>query len=225
LHRPGEKKSFFKIFCIVLQENKSPLCLLPSILGGQHLAQINLITGGSRSGKSNYAQTMAEALSGPRTYIATCLPLDDEMKARIAKHQAQRQTSQWLTIEEPLALTDALRKTRQSRVCLVDCLTLWVNNLLYETETRGQTITESDLALHCRDVLKACSELDGTVILVTNEVGMGIVPDHPQTRHFRDLAGRCNQIMAAGADRVVLVVSGLPLCIKGSLPYPDAAKT
>jgi adenosylcobinamide kinase/adenosylcobinamide-phosphate guanylyltransferase len=187
------------------------------------LVQINLITGGSRSGKSSYAQTMAENLSGPRTYIATCLPLDDEMKARIAKHQAQRQTSQWLTIEEPLALPDALRKARESRVCLVDCLTLWVNNLLYEAEESGQTITEVGLARHCRDLLAACSELDGTVIFVTNEVGMGIVPDNPLSRHFRDLAGRCNQIMATGADRVVLMVSGLPVCIKGNFPHPDAA--
>jgi adenosylcobinamide kinase / adenosylcobinamide-phosphate guanylyltransferase len=189
------------------------------------LAKINLITGGSRSGKSSYAQTMAEALSGPRAYIATCLPLDDEMTARIAKHQAQRQASQWLTIEEPLALSDALRKISESRVCLVDCLTLWVNNLLHEAGKRGQTMTESDLVLHCRDVLAACSECDGTVIFVTNEVGMGIVPDNPISRHFRDLAGRCNQIMAAGADRVVLVVSGLPVCIKGNLPQPDGAKT
>jgi adenosylcobinamide kinase / adenosylcobinamide-phosphate guanylyltransferase len=179
------------------------------------MAEIILITGGSRSGKSSRAQTMAEALPGPRIYIATALPLDDEMSARIAKHQTQRQATPWVTIEEPLALSGALLKTRDSRVRLVDCLTLWINNLLYEAEQQGRAMTEDDMVRHCRDVLTTCAALDGTVIFVANEVGLGIVPDNPLSRNFRDLAGRCNQTLAAGADEVILVVCGQPLWIKG----------
>jgi adenosylcobinamide kinase / adenosylcobinamide-phosphate guanylyltransferase len=154
------------------------------------MAQIIIITGGSRSGKSTYAQTLAESIPGSRIYIATCPPLDEEMAARIQKHQAQRQDSFWQTLEETIDLAGALLKTRKSRVRLLDCLTL------------------------CTHLLAACKELPGTVIFVTNEVGMGIVPDNLLSRHYRDLAGRCNQIMAAGADRVILMVSGLPLSMK-----------
>ena len=178
------------------------------------MAQIILITGGSRSGKSTYAQNLAESIPGSRTYIATCPPLDEEMAARIQKHRAQRQASLWQTLEETIDLAGALLKTRESQVRLVDCLTLWINNLLYEAEKQGQEITEEDMLERCTQLLTACKELPGTVIFVTNEVGMGIVPDNPLARHYRDLAGRCNQIMAAGADRVILMVSGLPLNIK-----------
>ena len=178
------------------------------------MAQIILITGGSRSGKSTYAQTLAESIPGSRTYIATCPPLDEEMAARIKKHRAQRQASLWQTLEETIDLAGALLKTRKSQVRLLDCLTLWINNLLYEAEKQGQEITEEDMLERCTQLLTACKELPGTVIFVTNEVGMGIVPDNPLARHYRDLAGRCNQIMAAGADRVILMVSGLPLNIK-----------
>ena len=178
------------------------------------MAQIILITGGSRSGKSTYAQTLAESIPGSRTYIATCPPLDEEMAARIQKHRAQRQASLWQTLEETIDLAGALLKTRESQVRLVDCLTLWINNLLYEAEKQGQEITEEDMLERCTQLLTACKELPGTVIFVTNEVGMGIVPDNPLARHYRDLAGRCNQIMAAGADRVILMVSGLPLNMK-----------
>ena len=178
------------------------------------MAQIILITGGSRSGKSTYAQNLAESIPGSRTYIATCPPLDEEMAARIQKHRAQRQASLWQTLEETIDLAGALLKTRESQVRLVDCLTLWINNLLYEAEKQGQEITEEDMLERCTQLLTACKELPGTVIFVTNEVGMGIVPDNPLARHYRDLAGRCNQIMAAGADRVILMVSGLPLNMK-----------
>jgi adenosylcobinamide kinase/adenosylcobinamide-phosphate guanylyltransferase len=178
------------------------------------MAQIILITGGSRSGKSTYAQTLAESIPGSRTYIATCPPLDEEMAARIKKHRAQRQASLWQTLEETIDLAGALLKTRESQVRLVDCLTLWINNLLYEAEKQGREITEDDMLERCTHLLTACKELPGTVIFVTNEVGMGIVPDNPLARHYRDLAGRCNQIMAAGADRVILMVSGLPLNMK-----------
>lgn len=182
------------------------------------MAYIILLTGGSRSGKSSHAQRLAESMAGPRTYVATCPRVDDEMAARIAKHQAQRRAASWSTLEAPLGLPDALRETRESRVRVIDCLTLWVNNLLFEAQKQGQALTEDDMASHCRNVLAACAELDGTVIFVANEVGMGIVPDNALSRQFRDLAGRCNQSIAAGSDCVILVVSGLPVCIKGTLP-------
>lgn len=181
------------------------------------MASIILITGGSRSGKSSHAQKLAESMAWPRTYVATCPSVDKEMAARIARHQAQRQAASWSTLEAPLGLPDALRETRDSRVRVIDCLTLWVNNLLFEAQKQGKLLTEDDMANHCRNVLAACAELDGTVIFVANEVGMGIVPDNALSRQFRDLAGRCNQCIAAGADCVILVVSGLPVCIKGTL--------
>ncbi len=181
------------------------------------MAQVIFITGGSRSGKSSHAQRLAESMVGPRTYVATCPPMDNEMAARIARHQAQRRDTSWSTLEAPLRLPDALRKTCESRVRVIDCLTLWVNNLLFEAQQQGQTLTEDDMASHCRKVLAACADLEGTVIFVANEVGMGIVPDNALSRQFRDLAGRCNQSIAAGSDCVTLVVSGVPVCIKGTL--------
>ncbi len=179
------------------------------------MAQVILVTGGSRSGKSAYAQKIAEALPGPRAFVATCPMVDDEMRERIRKHQLERQAANWKTLEETVDLTGALRGARESfKVVLVDCLTLWINNLMYEAQVDGRDITEDDIAHRCRELLAVCAELSDTVIFVTNEVGMGIVPDNPASRLYRDLAGRCNQIMAAGADTVTLVSCGLPLHLK-----------
>lgn len=180
------------------------------------MARIIFITGGSRSGKSAHGQALAESIAGPRVYIATCPVVDDEMAARIQKHRAQRQASDWQTIEEPLDLAGALRGTRESSVRLIDCLTLWINNLLYDAQRQNRDVTEDDIARLCADVLSVCSELPGAVIFIANEVGLGIVPDNPLSRRYRDLAGRCNQILAAGADRVILMICGLPLEIKNS---------
>jgi adenosylcobinamide kinase/adenosylcobinamide-phosphate guanylyltransferase len=180
------------------------------------MARIIFITGGSRSGKSAHGQALAESIAGPRVYIATCPVVDEEMAARIQKHRAQRHASHWQTIEEPIDLAGALQATRGSAVRLIDCLTLWINNLLYQAQEQAQDLPEEDIARLCADVLSVCAELPGDVIFIANEVGMGIVPDNPLSRRYRDLAGRCNQIMAAGADRVILMVCGLPLEIKNS---------
>jgi adenosylcobinamide kinase / adenosylcobinamide-phosphate guanylyltransferase len=178
------------------------------------MARIHLITGGARSGKSGYAQRTAEALEGPRAYVATCPVIDAEMAERVKKHREARRASDWETIEAPLDLAVAVRRAGAFRVLLVDCLTLWANNLLYEAERRGEPFTEEQMAGHCRELIAACGAFAGTVLLVTNELGMGIVPENEAARRFRDIAGRMNQLFAAAAGEVTLVVSGLPLELK-----------
>jgi adenosylcobinamide kinase/adenosylcobinamide-phosphate guanylyltransferase len=178
------------------------------------MAEIHLITGGSRSGKSAYAQKLAEALPGPRAYVATCPVIDPEMELRVKRHREARSASDWETIEEPVDLAGALGRAAPYRVILVDCLTLWINNLLYEVEGRGAVFTEEATAVRCREVIDACRHFPGTIIVVTNELGMGIIPDNEPARRFRDCAGRCNQLIAIAAETVTLVVAGIPLLLK-----------
>jgi adenosylcobinamide kinase / adenosylcobinamide-phosphate guanylyltransferase len=178
------------------------------------MAEIILVTGGSRSGKSNYAQKLAEAIPGPRAYVATCPVIDPEMAMRVERHRESRRGSEWETIEETVDLAGAIRQSAAYRVLLVDCLTLWVNNLLYEAEGRGDVFTEEAMAISCREVIDACGACPGAVIFVTNELGMGIVPDNETARRFRDCAGRCNQMVAIAAMQVTLIVSGIPLQLK-----------
>lgn len=178
------------------------------------MGRVVLVTGGSRSGKSAFAQNLAEQAPGARTYIATCPLLDDETRERARKHREARQGHGWTTIEETSDLVQALRRVPAGTV-LVECLTLWVNNLMYEAEQNGRTWSETDMSARARTVLTACRERQGTSVLVTNEVGWGIVPENALARRFRDVAGRCNQTVSADADEVWLVVCGQPLKIKG----------
>jgi adenosylcobinamide kinase/adenosylcobinamide-phosphate guanylyltransferase len=180
------------------------------------MAHVTLVTGGCRSGKSAFAQRLAESLPGPRTYVATCPVTDEEMRRRIEKHRAARAAGDWTTLEQPLDLERAILQAAGSPVVLVDCLTLWVSNLMHEAEQAGKTVSEEDVVRRCRSVLAACGRGGGNVLFVTNEVGMGIVPDNALARRYRDLAGRCNQTIAAAADAVVLMSCGIPLFLKGS---------
>ncbi len=164
-----------------------------------------LVTGGSRSGKTRFALARAEELAPERTYLATAEGWDDEMKARIGRHQQERGPS-WTTIEEPLEVESLLDRPG---VLLLDCLTLWVSNLL------GAHGMDADLHPRISRFVSAFAAASGTVILVTNEVGMGLVPETPLGRRFRDWSGILSQEAAQVADAVYLLCAGLPLRIKG----------
>ncbi|WJD63938.1 bifunctional adenosylcobinamide kinase/adenosylcobinamide-phosphate guanylyltransferase [Pseudomonas kurunegalensis] len=168
----------------------------------------SLILGGARSGKSRLAEQLASASGLPVTYIATSQPLDGEMNERVLLHR-QRRPDDWRLIEEPLALAAVLRaEAGEGRCLLVDCLTLWLTNLLMLED--DQRLAEE------RDALLACLEqLPGTLILVSNETGLGVVPMGELTRRYVDLAGWLHQAVAERCQRVVLTVAGLPLMLKG----------
>jgi adenosylcobinamide kinase/adenosylcobinamide-phosphate guanylyltransferase len=169
------------------------------------MTRISLILGGARSGKTKRALELAAYFS-PKTYIATAEAGDGEMADRIAHHRRER-GADWRTIEAPLALTEALRVLEDGGrgVCVVDCLTLWLANLMEADE---------DIEARASELLAALPSVQPSVIFVSNEVGLGIVPDTPLGRHFRDAQGRLNQKMAAAADRVELMVAGLSIPIK-----------
>lgn len=178
-----------------------------------------LVLGGARSGKSAHAEQLAAGTGKEVVYIATGSAGDAEMARRIAHHRASR-PAHWTTVEEPLALAAALAEWRAPRrVILVDCLTLWLSNLLFVDGTEYPDL--GDIALPARfhaeraALLAELPRAGGDVILVSNEVGMGIVPYGAVTRAFADEAGRLNQAVAAVCDRAVFVAAGLPLVLKG----------
>jgi adenosylcobinamide kinase/adenosylcobinamide-phosphate guanylyltransferase len=167
-----------------------------------------LILGGARSGKSGLAQRRALASEMPVVFIATAVAGDEEMAVRIARHRNCR-PREWMTIEEPLALAAALRdQAMPGRCIVVDCLTLWLSNVMHEGD--GYRAAQTDA------LLEVLPDAPGHVILVSNEMGQGIVPAQPLARRFRDHAGWLHQRLAALCDRVTLTVAGLPLEIKGA---------
>jgi adenosylcobinamide kinase / adenosylcobinamide-phosphate guanylyltransferase len=167
------------------------------------LARLTFVLGGARSGKSRYAEGLIAAVAPPWVYIATAQAGDAEMSERIAAHRARR-GREWLTLEVPDDLVAALGRTHKGPV-LVDCLTLWLSNRML-----AQADIEAEI-----DQLEGALLRRGPIIAVANEVGSGIVPDNALARRFRDLQGRLNQRVAAIADRVVLMVAGLPVVVKG----------
>lgn len=162
-----------------------------------------LLLGGARSGKSRIAQARAEASAGELVYVATGQALDAEMAERIARHRADR-GPRWRTVESPIDLPDAIRR-ENGRVLLVDCLTLWLSNLM---------LGERNVTAATDQLLAALDTASGTILLVSNEVGMGIVPENALARRFRDEAGRLHQRVAAVADEVLWVAAGLSLRMK-----------
>jgi len=182
------------------------------------MTKIVLVTGGCRSGKSAYAQQVAESLPPGRLYVATAPVTDNEMRDRIEQHRRARRDRGWAeTIEEQLDLAGVFQRHGQNNVLLVDCVTLWINNLLYDAQRRSRPFAEADVAEQCGRMLDAARTCGGTVIFVTNEVGLGIVPENALARRYRDLVGRANQLIAAAADTVTLVCCGIPLHVKENL--------
>jgi adenosylcobinamide kinase / adenosylcobinamide-phosphate guanylyltransferase len=164
---------------------------------------VTLILGGARSGKSRLAESLCVA---PRTYIATAQAYDDEMRERIATHKAQRGAG-WTTVEAPMDLLATLEQA--SGTILVDCITLWLSNLL---------LAENDCLAAVDQLVVTLQKSKSNVVLVSNEVGMSIVPDNKLGRAFRDIQGIANQRIVAVSDNVVFVAAGLPLVLKGQLP-------
>ena len=169
-----------------------------------------LIIGGAKSGKSALALELARKQAGGLVFIATAQAHDREMARRIARHQAER-GPRWTTVEEPLELERALRAAdAPGAVLLVDCLTLWLSNLLTGAGLEPERVEERG-----RGLARLLPSLQASVILVGNEVGLGIVPQHPLARSFRDLSGGLHQRLARVCDRVILCAAGLPLVLKG----------
>jgi len=169
-----------------------------------------LVTGGCRSGKSRFALKTAEQVADDnRLFIATSQPLDDEMKERVKRHRQERGPD-WQTVESPVQLPEAVTGNHDSaQVILIDCITMWISNLLLD-ESSSPKISE-----YMENLKEALIGARCPILLVTNEVGMGIVPENRLAREFRDLVGSANQTLAGLADQVVLVVSGISLWVKG----------
>ena len=170
------------------------------------MAQTSFILGGARSGKSRRGLALAEQIGARRVYVATAEALDDEMADRIAQHKAERGQG-WATIEAPLDLIPALEQAaNDGDVCLVDCLTLWLSNLMHHERD-----VEAETARLCEYLPRS----PRPIVLISNEVGLGLVPETPLGRSFRDAQGRLNQAVAAACEHVEFVAAGLPISLKG----------
>ncbi len=165
---------------------------------------VTLVLGGARSGKSRHAEALVTALPPPWTYVATAEARDEEMQRRIAEHR-ERRGAGWRTLEAPLALAQVLQRAPAGEPLLIDCLTLWLTNLL---------LAEADLESETAALESALARRQALTVLVGNEVGLGIVPENALGRRFRDEAGRLHQRLAAGAGSVIFMVAGLPMTVK-----------
>ncbi len=170
--------------------------------------RIYFITGGARSGKSAFAEKLSSELTGQRAYLATGQALDSEMAARIEKHRKDRGVH-WDTYEEPLAVAELLAKLgNKYDIVLLDCLTLWLSNSIAHTEGDDAITSRSD------ELVQAIKDFPGACVIVSNEVGLGIVPENPLARKFRDFAGKLNQNVARIADEAYFIASGIPIKMK-----------
>ena len=185
---------------------KNDFPFLPDYVTTMAMSYSLLVTGGARSGKSRFAESRTLGLGQPVVYIATAQAFDDEMAERIKQHQ-DRRGPEWHTVNEPRALADAIIKTDGQGPCLVDCLTIWLSNLIF---------AEEDIEQATNSVIKAIASRKDPIVFVTNEVGGGIVPENALARRFRDEAGRLNQTIAEAVDEVYVCISGMPLQLKPS---------
>lgn len=172
------------------------------------LPNLTLVLGGAASGKSAFAESLVLQSGNAPVYLATAQIFDAEMADKVARHRDMRGTG-WTTIEEPLDLAPALAQITQRQTVLIDCATLWLTNVV---------LGEHDINQHTEALLSAISACNGPVVVVSNEVGQGIVPDNALSRKFRNAQGGLNQRLGAEADLVVAVMAGLPLVLKGNLP-------
>ena len=179
-----------------------------SPLPPKKLPALTLVVGGARSGKSRLAEGLVTATGLPRHYIATAEARDDEMRARIAQHQGDR-GADWTTWQAPRDVVLVLAAVPPGQVVLLDCATLWLTN---------QLLAEADIAVNSTALLAALTACASPVVVVSNEVGWGIVPENALARAFRDHQGRLNQQLAGQADLVIGVMAGLPLVLKGVMP-------
>ena len=172
------------------------------------MKETSLVIGGCRSGKSRHALHLAEQIPGQKIFIATCMPQDKEMEQRVLRHQRQR-SSDWETLEVPVFMPEAIQKSGvEGHVILVDCLTLWINNLILNNDK------PENIDNHIQKLTQSIEKAECPVILVSNEVGTGIVPENKLARLFRDITGFTNQKVAACVDRVIWMVAGIPVKIK-----------
>ncbi|GAA3402481.1 bifunctional adenosylcobinamide kinase/adenosylcobinamide-phosphate guanylyltransferase [Paenibacillus hodogayensis] len=181
-----------------------------------------MVTGGARSGKSSFAERYAASLADSGIYIATSQPFDDEMAARLALHKERRDESDfpWKTVEEPLDVAGFLlrHKPESGQAVLIDCLTLWLSNWVLRHEQDADM--EKLIGERIGELAEAVRQYEGTVLLVTNEVGNGIVPEYKLGRVYRDLSGRMNQRIAEACGEVFLVTSGIPVELKRLAFWP-----
>lgn len=172
------------------------------------LPKLTFVLGGASSGKSTFAEGLVVATGAPRVYVATSQIYDDEMAAKVRDHVAAR-GNDWHTIEEPLDMAKALSQVADDQVVLLDCASMWLTNHM---------MAEHDLVQETEALIAALAACKGRVVVVSNEVGMGIVPDNALARRFRIAQGKLNQRLAEAADLAVFVIAGLPQVLKGDLP-------
>lgn len=176
-----------------------------------NLPPLTLVLGGAASGKSGFAERLIVSRNSDaqRVYVATAQPFDDEMRAKIDRHQKMRASDGWITHEDPIEVACRLNMATRDQIILLDCATLWLTN---------QVMARAELTQEFSKLTRALRDCAATVVVVTNEVGQGIVPEHAMSRHFREAQGRLNQQLAAEAQLVVQVIAGLPQLLKGNMP-------